>query len=45
MSILTLYTDEFQMLLQKSFIVLYLTEPGILNTKENMTSKYWGQSK
>jgi len=40
MSILTLYTDEFQMLLQKIFIVLYLTELVIQNAKEKMTFKY-----
>lgn len=36
----TLYTDEFQMLLQKSYTVLYLTEPGGQNAKEKMSSKY-----
>lgn len=41
MSILTLYTDEFQMLLQKIFIVLYLTELVIQNAKEKMTFKYF----
>lgn len=42
---LTLYADEFQMLLQKSYIVLYLTEPGVQNAKEKTSSKYEGPSK
>lgn len=30
---LSLYTDEFQMLVQKSYIVLYHTEPGVQSAK------------
>lgn len=41
---LTLYTDEFQMLLQKSYIVLYLTEPGVQNAKEKSLPSTKGQA-
>lgn len=36
----TLYTDEFQMLVKKSHIVLYHTEPGAQNVKGKMFTKY-----
>lgn len=37
---LSLYTEEFQILVQKSYILLFRAEPGVQNAEGKMSTKY-----